>query len=190
MSRFKFLPVVSLIAGLLVPTYLLGQKRPVTTPPKTKEAKILSAMSAAPPAIAKNATILDWPEAKDGPMVELRKGTNGWTCLPKMSTTPANDPMCMDTNAMEWAQAWMSKKEPKLSGAGIGYMLKGGSTPDNDDPFATKPPAGKDWLWEPPHIMLFGVKIDSSVYTSEPNTTRPWVMFKGTPYEHLMVPVR
>jgi hypothetical protein len=69
-------------------------------------------------------------------------------------------------------------------------MLQGGSTADNDDPFAKKPTAGKDWLREPPHLMMFGIKIDPSVHSSEPNTTRPWVMFKGTPYEHLMVPVK
>lgn len=181
---------VCLVVGLLLPTYFSGQTKPAAKPPKTKEAKIKNAMTAAPPVIAKEATILDWPGTAGGEMVELRKGTNGWTCLPDMPATPLNDPMCMDKNAMEWAQAWMSKKEPKLSGVGIGYMLQGGATPDNDDPLATKPPAGKDWLREPPHIMVFGVKIDPAVHPSEPNTTRPWVMFKGTPYEHLMVPVK
>ena len=186
----RLLAGVSFVVGLLVVGQSSGQTRAGAKAPKSKQAKIQNAMTAAPPGISKNATILDWSETEGGQMVELRKGTNGWTCLPDMPATPANDPMCMDKIAMEWADAWMSKKEPKLSGVGIGYMLQGGATADNDDPFARKPPAGKDWLREPPHIMMFGIKIDPSVHSSEPNTTRPWVMFKGTPYEHLMVPVK
>src|SRR5262249_55512140 len=90
---------------------------------KSKDAKSQNAMSAGRKAIAKDATILDWP-AKEGAEPEvLRKGTNEWTCLPDDPTTPSNDPMCMDKNAMAWAQAWMGKKEPKLGGPGIGYML-------------------------------------------------------------------
>ncbi len=190
MNHLKLLACAGFVVGLLVLGQSFGQTRPGVKAPKVKQAKIQNAMTAAPPGISKNATILDWPATEGGQMVELRKGTNGWTCLPDMPATPANDPMCMDKNAMDWAEAWMSKKEPNLSGVGIGYMLQGGSTADNDDPFATKPPAGKDWLREPPHVMMFGIKIDPSVYSSKPNTTRPWVMFKGTPYEHLMVPIK
>ncbi len=190
MTHLRLLSCVGFVGGLLVLGQSFGQTPPEAKAPKSKEAKIRNAMSAAPPAIAKDATILDWPQTEGGQMVELRKGTNGWTCLPDMPATPSKTPMCMDKIAMAWAEAWMSKKEPKLSGVGIGYMLQGGATANNDDPFAAKPPAGKDWLREPPHLMLFGIKIDPSVYSSEPNTTRPWVMFKGTPYEHLMVPVK
>jgi hypothetical protein len=181
MTRSHFVLATSLVAGLFA-AHLSAQNAP------SNAQKIQNAMSAGPAEIAKNAIVVD--HAADGSMVELRKGTNGWTCLADMPVTPANDPMCLDKNAKLWADAWMAKKQPALSGVGIGYMLQGGSTADNDDPFAAKPPAGKDWLREPPHVMLFGVKIDPAVHSSEPNTARPWVMFKGTPYEHLMVPVK
>ena len=143
MTRLRLFPVVCLSAGLLVANYAPGQMRPAAKAPKSKEAKIRSAMSVAPAIIAKDATILDWSQAEGGMMVELRKGTNGWTCLPDMPSTPVNDPMCMDKNAMEWAQAWMSKKEPKLSGVGIGYMLQGGATADNDGPPRHKASGGQ-----------------------------------------------
>ncbi|MBI2819326.1 MAG: hypothetical protein HYX73_05035 [Acidobacteria bacterium] len=84
----------------------------------------------------------------------------------------------------------MAKKTPNLTGLGIGYMLAGGVAADNDDPFATKRKPGKQWLMEPPHLMVFGAKIEPSVHSNVPNTTRPWVMWKGTPYEHVMVPVK
>jgi len=156
----------------------------------TTDDKIKSALSAAPAGIAKNAAVMAPGAAAGAAMAELKKGTNGWTCMPDDPSTPANDPMCMDKVAMQWADAWMHKKPVTITSLGIGYMLQGGSTADNDDPFAKQPKAGKQWLMEPPHLMVFGVKIDPNVYSSTPDTTRPWVMWKGTPYEHLMVPVK
>jgi len=161
-----------------------------TRPAKSKQAKIQNAMSAAPHAIAKNATIVDQPEKEGGEMAVLRKGSNEWTCMPDDPSTPSNDPMCLDKNAMEWAKAWKSHAEPKLSGAGLGYMLQGGGSPSNIDPFAKNPPEGKKWLQEPAHLMLFGVKLDPTVYSTDPNSGGPWIMWAGTPYEHLMVPVK
>ena len=200
MSRFQLSLVVVLAAGLITLACSQTQAPPQNQtavqsqepakPPTPEEQKMQSAMSAGPPGIAADATIMDWSATPDGPMTELRKGTNGWTCLPDMASTPGRDPMCMDQVSMQWAAAWMTKKPPQLSGVGIAYMLQGGSTADNDDPFATEPKAGNSWLNEPPHLMVFGAKIDPAVYSNEPNTTRPWVMWKGTPYEHLMVPVK
>jgi hypothetical protein len=157
---------------------------------KSTQWKVQNAMSAAPQAIAKNATIVAPSGTEGGEMVVLRKGSNDWTCMPDDPSTPANDPMCLDKNAMEWAEAWKSHTEPKLSGAGMGYMLQGGGSPSNTDPYATKPPEGKKWLQEPPHLMLFGVQLDPSVYSTDPNSGAPWIMWGGTPYEHLMIPVK
>ena len=198
MSRFQLLFVLACTAGLI--TVACGQgptqsqapaeEAPVSQPPTTPEQKIQNAMSAAPAGIARDATIMDWPATPDGPMVELRPGTNNWTCLPALAHTPANDPMCMDQAAMQWAEAWAARQPPQMSGIGIGYMLQGGATPDNDDPFATEPKEGSDWVMEPPHLMLFGVSIPPGAYPTEPDTRGPWVMWGGTPYEHLMVPVQ
>ncbi len=124
-------------------------------------------------------------------MTVLRQGSSGWTCLPNDPSTPSNDPMCLDKNAMEWAKAWKSKAAPKLSGPGIGYMLQGGGSASNTDPFAAKPAAGESWMKEPPHIMIFpAAKLDANVYSSDPHSGGPWIMWGGTPYEHLMVPVK
>jgi hypothetical protein len=148
-------------------------------------------MSAAPRAVAKDATILDYPAQEGSEPAVLRKGTNDWTCFPDDPSTPANDPMCLDKVSMAWAQAWMSKQEPKLAGPGIAYMLQGGGSASNTDPFAKKPPAGETWMKEAPHIMVFSPgKLDPSVYGTDPHAGRPWIMWAGTPYEHLMIPVR
>ena len=164
---------------------------PKKAEPKSAEKKIQNAMSAAPRAIAKDATIMDWPAKEGAEPTVLRKGTNEWTCFPDDPTTPGNDPMCLDKMWMVWAQAWMTKKEPKITTPGMGYMLQGGSTASNTDPFATKPAPGEKWLKEQPHVMiLVPGKLDPKLYSSDPHSGGPWIMWGGTPYEHLMMPVK
>ena len=152
--------------------------------------KITNAMSAAPTMIAKDATVLDWPEKEGGDFAELRKGTSGWTCLPDNPVSPGNDPICVDGSAMAWFQAYLTKKNPHIAQAGIGYMLQGGSDASNTDPFAEKPAAGEEWMNAPPHIMIFpNGKLDTKVYGTSMNGG-PWIMWADTPYQHLMVPVQ
>ena len=203
MRRLAGVPALLFAALLLVPAGAIAQSQAPAAKPaepkkaeakpaaKSKEAKIQNAMGAAPKPIAKDATILDWPEKEGGEPTVLRKGTNEWTCFPDDPSTPGNDPMCLDKNSMEWAQAWMGKKEPKLSGPGVGYMLQGGSSASNTDPYAKKPAGGEKWMKEPPHVMVFPTgKLDTKVYGTDPHSGRPWVMWAGTPYEHLMIPVK
>ena len=153
--------------------------------------KIANAMSAAPENIAKDAAVLDWPAAEGKDFASLKSGTNGWTCLPDDPTTPGNDPVCVDANAMKFFQAWMTKTTPKLSQTGLAYMLQGGSDPSNTDPYATGPAQGEDWMHAPPHVMIFPTTPpDAKVYGTNPDTGGPWVMWAGTPYAHLMVPVQ
>ena len=56
-------------------------------------ARIANAMSAAPMAVARDATIIDWPAEEGGPMVVLRQGTNNWTCITDWPASPGNDPV-------------------------------------------------------------------------------------------------
>ena len=158
-------------------------------PPATEADMIKSAMSAAPLAVAQGATIVTMDEKMN--MKTLRAGTNGWTCLPDMPTTPGADPMCVDKNGMEWVHAWMAHKNPPADKMGFGYMLVGGSDASNTDPFAMKPAAGGKWVDTGPHVMVLniGTKFDGYPTTAD-NTKVPYVMFPGTPYAHLMLPVR
>jgi hypothetical protein len=154
------------------------------TPPTTDAEMVASAMSAAPDAIAKDATIMTMD------MRELRKGTNGWTCLPD-GPSPGVDPMCLDPNGAEWAMAWMHRQPPPAGKMGIGYMLMGGSDASNSDPFATQPNSGERWVDTGPHLMVLNVGDHFAGYpTSATDTQVPYVMFPNTPYAHLMVPVR
>jgi hypothetical protein len=160
-------------------------------PAPTDEQLIASAMQAAPRKVAGNATIVA-PDPKGG-MRTLRKGTNGYTCMPDDPSTPGPDPMCWDKNAGEWLDAYMSHKTPPAGKVGLMYMLAGGADASNTDPYATKPAAGGHWIKTGPHVMIVGG--DASFYESypkgaDPDTSLPYVMWAGTPYQHLMATIR
>ena len=151
---------------------------------------IASAEKAAPAAVAKKATVFTM-EA-NGKMRTLRKGTNGFSCMPDNPETPGPDPMCMDANAMLWVDAWMHHKDPPPGKVGFMYMLAGGTDASNTDPYATKPTATNHWIKTGPHVMI--LNADASFYdaypkSADPDTTQPYVMWAGTPYQHLMAPV-
>ena len=99
--------------------------------------------------------------------------------------------MCMDRAALDWAGAWMAHKEPAAGKAGFMYMLAGGTDASNTDPYATAPTKGGDWIKTGPHVMVVGSKAVLAAYPSgpSPDTKAPYVMWAGTPYAHLMLPV-
>ena len=107
-------------------------------------------------------------------------------------TTPGPDPMCMDANAFEWAKAWMAHKAPPAGKVGFMYMLSGGTDASNTDPYATKPTAQNNWVKTGPHVMVVGAPSLLAGYpaSAKPNTAEPYVMWSGTPYAHLMAPIK
>lgn len=130
----------------------------------------------------------------------LREGSNGWTCLPfiampKMGFKSKNEaaPACADQNAMAWANAYLSQTEPKLENDGWIWMLHGDTGVDNFRPYSEgdeKNTDPKDWIYSGAHLMLMP-KDPSSLgsQTTDFTTGAPYVMMKGTPYVHLMIPV-
>jgi hypothetical protein len=70
-------------------------------------------------------------------------------------------------------------------------MLQGGSVADNNDPSLTEPPTGQEWQNGAPHIMIASPKpLDPVLFSKDMHSGGPWIMFGGTPREHLMVPVQ
>lgn len=157
---------------------------------KSDDELIRSAMSAAPEAISRDATIID--VGADGKIRVLRKGVNNFTCMPDNPNTPGPDPMCADRNAMLWVDAWLKKKTPPRNKVGFMYMMAGGTDASNTDPYAQKPEAGNNWVETGPHVMIVGAKgmLDAYPRDARPDTSRPYVMWAGTKYEHLMAPVK
>lgn len=152
---------------------------------------IKSAVTAAPAKVSQNATVVAMDAG--GKMRTVRKGTNGFTCMADNPATPGPDPMCMDKPAMEWVHAWIGHKTPQAGKIGFMYMLAGGTDASNTDPYATKPSQANNWVKTGPHVMIVGA--DASFYDNypkdaQPDTAVPYVMWPGTPYQHLMIPVK
>jgi len=162
------------------------------TAAKPSDAELIaSAMKAAPASVAKGATIVTMES--DRTMRTVRKGANGFTCMPDNPATPGPDPMCMDANAMAWAHAWMSHETPPAGKVGFMYMLSGGTDASNTDPYATQPTSTNHWIKTGPHIMIVGADAtfyDAYPKDADPDTSVPYVMWSGTPYQHLMAPVK
>lgn len=150
---------------------------------------IASAMKAAPEAVGKDSTVI--AVGADGAIRVVRPGSNGFTCMADNPETPGPDPMCGDANAMEWVKAWIGHQAPAADKVGFMYMLAGGTDASNTDPYATQPMAGNHWVETGPHVMIVGAPAMMQGYPrdADPDTSKPYVMWAGTPYEHLMIPV-
>jgi hypothetical protein len=144
---------------------------------------IAEALSAAPRAVAKEATVarLD----ADGKLRTIRAGTNGFTCM-----VVGTDRMCNDANSMAFIDA-LVKHLPPPDKIGLSYMLAGDKGASNTDPYATGKTATNYWVVTGPHIMIFGPPAKALGYTSapDPDPSKPYMMWAGTPYEHAMIPV-
>jgi hypothetical protein len=151
-------------------------------------------MSAAPDSVASGATVMDWPATKGGKFTQLRAGTNGWVCYPSSPNATGavgEDPMCLDGEFQKWATALMAKETPKLSGVGVAYMLQGDRGASMSDPFAKSAAKPKDWVVGGPHVMV--TTPNTALLATLPGVPTggiPWVMWKGTPYAHVMMPVK
>ncbi len=189
MRKTPSVVAIVLMAGLALSAQQTTEK-PAAKSTGGNQEKIRLAMSAAPPEIGRNATIVEMNEK--GEMTELRKGTNGWTCMESAggaAGAAGADPMCLDQQWMKWADAWIHKTDPKVDGPGIAYMLRGDKGASNTDPFATAQTADNQWVVSPPHLMVLvpDTKMLDSLPT-DPGKGGPWVMWKGTKYAHIMVP--
>lgn len=187
--RPLFLSIVVLVVIGLPSARAAGGK---STPAPGKD-PIALALSAAPPSVRTGAAVVTMDD--QGRMTELRRGDTGWTCMPTDPGTPVSYPVCVDPNGLAWFEAVMTGHEPDPGKVGYSYMLQGGTTWSNLDPMAMALPKGeKDWVDLPPHIMILSAKLakESGFPSGEahPNTHKPFVMYGGTPYAIIIIPVK
>ena len=190
--KIKLFNITSL--GLLFSLSIFANSHSDHSSDMKKDFEIKAYTGAAPDFIGNFATVI----GSDGKV--LKEGTNGWTCLaftanmmgdsmdPRMAT-----PACMDSNAMAWANAYMNQEVPKLKNDGWAWMIHGDTGADNFRAFSEGDKAGtdpEDWIESGAHLMLMPMDPSSLDNTTTDFTTgSPYVMFKGTPYVHLMIPV-
>ncbi len=144
---------------------------------------VKDALSAAWPGMMAEATVVDW----EGNV--LQEGSNGWTCMPTPPMLQGTAPMCLDAVWLEWAQAWQTKAPYTATEIGIAYMLAGDEGASNIDPFAEGPTADNEWIVEGAHLMIIAPAALLDAFPTDPDNGGAYVMWKGTPYAHLMVPV-
>jgi len=177
--------------ALISPVSVAAVAVAVERAPLSDAQQIRSAVSAAPDEVGDNATVIKLDA--NGAMQTLRKGSNEFTCMADNPATPGPDPMCADRNAMAWVEAWVAHSTPPAGKTGLMYMLAGSTDASNTDPYAEQPSVANNWLKTGPHIMIVGA--DRSFYdqyprSAAPDTRSPYIMWAGSPYEHLMVPVK
>jgi len=180
MKKFSIAAAITLTAAL-----------PFASAARADDAALIKSAEAAAPATVSGKAAIYAMDAS-GQMRTLREGSNGFWCMPDVESTPGPDPMCGDQNSMEWAMAWIGKKEPPKGKVGFMYMLAGGSDGSNTDPFAAGPTEGNNWVSTGPHVMVVNAMDMMQGYptSAKPDTTQPYVMWANTPYAHLMIPVQ
>lgn len=158
----------------------------------TDEEKIADAMSAGPDAITQDATIAEWPSEPGGEFNVLREGNNGWTCLASTSAAilgGLQDASCEDETWFAWDQAFAAGEEPNIEEVGISYMLSGDAGLSNTDPSAIEPTDDNEWHVSGPHTMVLIPGSNYEGVSTDHTNGGPYVMWAGTPYAHIMVPM-
>ncbi len=144
---------------------------------------IASAESAGPSSVTSDATI----KAPDGSV--LREGSNSYTCYPQQTII---GPMCNEAVWDALIGAMLNKESFEPDTFSVSYMLAGEGTAlgvSNSDPYASDPDTSDDWVKEGPHLMI--VVPDRAMLeglSTDPNDP-VYVMWKDTPYAHIMVKV-
>lgn len=141
------------------------------------------ALTAAPAAIGKDATVIRLADGFNPTTV--REGTNGWTC----SIDLDGSPWCADAVGVEWFKAAYTQGEPPAK-TGFVYMFAGDMGVSNHDPYATDK---SHWVKSGPHVMIVGGAAQemaaSYPHEMDPDPSHPYVMFPGNKLQHLMLPV-
>lgn len=150
-----------------------------TAHPDERDALIAQAKSAAPDLISADATVMYRGEV-------LARGANGWTCLPE--TLPDdNAPMCNDAVWMQIMQAMGEGKDYTVEKVGFSYMLAGDAGVSNSDPAAGAD--APDFIKEGAHLMIAVPRALLEGIPDDPWAGGPYIMWKDTPYAHIMVPL-
>lgn len=158
----------------------------------TKDQKIAQAMAAGPASISANATIVDWPD-KSGKQEVLRKGTNDWVCMPSEAQTQylKNDALCIDKPWQAFfGDLLAGKKKPSIKSVGYGYMLTSDADESNISMMEAAPTKTNQWHHVGPHVMIaYPSAKTARALSSDPHNGGPYVMWKDSPFAHVMVPV-
>jgi hypothetical protein len=167
----------------------IAAEPPGDTPGKSDEdsvraVKIARAMRSGPPQLTRNATVAEMDQLGNVARV-LRKGTNGWICMPGDENRIGDPPMCVDELGMQWFKdAMTGQPRPTNKAPGLCYMLCGAtqhSNADISDKTSPAIPIGPHWM------ILWPFDPARSGLPTTVRDAGAWIMFAGTPYAYLHI---
>ncbi|HKY71495.1 MAG TPA: hypothetical protein VJL88_06205 [Nitrospira sp.] len=182
-----------IVCLFFVPEVASAGDKPFGKKSTVKDVKAMSekdqtalALSAAPAHIAKDAGVIIY--GTDGKLTEVKKSSNGFTCIPTVTNLPVPDPMCMDPASHQWMDDMMSgAPKPTNTVPGVAYMARGGSHYEKDGKVVMGAEGAKV-VKEPPHWMVFWPFDPATTkLPTVPNPSGVYIMFDGSPYAHLMI---
>lgn len=188
MFRLMVTPTHKAAGAVVAAAVAAGAVVPAAAQDRTPEETIALALSAAPPQMRERSTVI----GPDGAV--LKQGDNGFTCMITPEVPTGHAPMCADETWMPWAAGWLQGEpyEPQ-NRLGLAYMLAGDTATggaSNIDPDAKAPTADNQWVVEGPHVMLIVPDEEMlSHITDDPSVGGPYVMWRGSPFAHVMMPV-
>jgi len=190
----RFVPFSFVIIGaLLIPAVAFPGDKPAKKGSTVKDVKEMSekdqtalALSAAPAHIAKDAGVMAY--GADGKLTEVKKSSNGFTCIPTVMNLPVADPMCMDPASHQWMNDIMSgAPKPTNTVPGVAYMARGGSHYEKNGKVVMGAEGAKV-VKEPPHWMImWPFDPATTKLPTVPNPSGVYIMFEDSPYAHLMI---
>jgi len=186
-------PCTSLSALLLLsPVSLLAQL-------PTSDQQIAAAVLALPESMRASATVLGYRTA--GTLTELRKGSNGMTCLADDPESPAFHVACYHESLEPFMARGRALRAQGVKGGLVDSTrfkeIKDGTLKMPTTPAALYSLSGGAGSWDPATnavkegralyvVYIAGATAASTGLPTQPAAGLPWIMFPGTPKAHIM----
>ena len=181
------------LLSLVLPTTLVAQGLPPV------ERQVAAAVLALPEPMRAGATVLGYREA--GKLVELRRGTNGMTCLADSPADSTFHVACYHDGLEPFMARGRALRAEGVTGGQVDSVrfreIREGKLPMPTTPSALRSLSGGAGSWNadsntvregrPLYVVYIPfATTESTGISSVPGPNQPWLMFPGTPKAHIM----
>jgi hypothetical protein len=165
----------------------------------TSDQQIAAAVLALPESMRASATVLGYRTA--GTLTELRKGSNGMTCLADDPESPAFHVACYHESLEPFMARGRALRAQGVKGGLVDSTrfkeIKDGTLKMPTTPAALYSLSGGAGSWDPATnavkegralyvVYIAGATAASTGLPTQPAAGLPWIMFPGTPKAHIM----
>lgn len=181
---------------LAIPS-ILGAQTASSLP--TAEQQIAAAVLALPEGMRAGAAVLGYHTP--GHLVELRKGSNGMTCLSDDPSVPSFHVACYHESLEPFMARGRALRAEGVKGGMVDSTrfkeIKAGTLKMPTTPAALYSLSGEAGSWDPATnevkggrplyvVYIAGATSASTGLPAQPAAGLPWIMFPGTPKAHIM----